>query len=91
MKWIEIIHLRVADADREALEHEISALIPKVVRTRGLRNVRAYRSAVADGDWSIHLRWTSGRVEPQGSETCICLMHVLGAFGLLSHSVWVEA
>jgi hypothetical protein len=29
-------------------------------------------------------------VEPQGSATGLCLIHVLKTFGLTSHSVWVE-
>lgn len=91
MKWIEVIHMQVSDANREALERDLFSLLSSAGRRRGLRSIKTYRSAVTEGDWLIRLQWATQKAEPQGSEICRCLMHVLGAFGLVSHSVWVEA
>lgn len=90
MKWIEIIKLQVADSDRESVKHELSKLISKIDHKGGLCDVKTYHNALVNSDFSITLYWKSGKVEQQGSATGLSLIHMLKAFGLISHSVWVE-
>jgi len=90
MKWMEIIKLQVADSDRESVKHQLSELISNVDHNGGLCDVKVYHNALVNSDLSINLCWKSGKVEPQGSATGLCLIHVLKTFGLTSHSVWIE-
>ncbi|MCK9197306.1 MAG: hypothetical protein M0P16_10025 [Syntrophales bacterium] len=90
MKWIEIIKLRVAESNRDSLDQQLAEIILSVNLEQGLREIKLYRHAVVDSDLSIHLYWESERPAPQGSAAGLCLMHLLKAFGLISHSVWVE-
>jgi hypothetical protein len=77
MRRTEIIHLRVADANCGALDHELSLLLPEVGHKMGFREMNARSGAISDCDWSIHLRWTSERTKLQGSATCFSMTHVL--------------
>jgi len=90
MKWIEIIKLRVAESNRESLDQELAEIISGVNLEQGLGEIKLYRHVVVDSDLSIHLYWESERPAPQGSAAGLCLMHLLKAFGLISHSVWFE-
>jgi len=90
MKWIEIIKLRVAESNRDSLDQELAEIISGVKLEQGLGEIKLYRHTVVVSDLSIHLYWESERPAPQGSAAGLCLMHILKAFGLISHSVWVE-
>lgn len=90
MKWLEIVKLQVAEIDMESVKHQLLELMSKVDYNGGLCDVKVYHNALVDNDLSIHLYWKSGKVEPQGSATGLCLIHLLKTFGLTSHSVWIE-
>jgi len=90
MKWMEIIKLRVADSNRDSLAQQLAEIIPGINLEQGLREIKLYRRAVVDSDVSIYLYWESKRPAPHGSAAGFCLMHMLKAFGLISHSVWIE-
>ena len=90
MKWMEVIKLRVAEKTPELVEQEIENLIKDFGNNGIMKNVKLYRNAVINNDLSVHLHWESGKAEPQGSATGLCLVHVLKEFGLVSHSIWVE-
>lgn len=90
MKWLEVIRLRIAENSPELVEQEIVKLITEVGYNGNMKDVKLYRHAVVDNDLNVNLHWESGSAEPQGSATGLCLVHVLKAYGLVSHSVWVE-
>jgi hypothetical protein len=90
MKWVEIIKLRVAESNRDSLNQQLAEIILGVNLGEGLGEIKLYRHAVVDSDLSIHLYWESERPVQQGSAAGRWLMHMLKAFGLISHSVWVE-
>jgi hypothetical protein len=90
MRWVEVIKLRVSDANRDVLERQLSELVAKVDHKGGLRDVRAYHNAAVSSDLCVHLYWTTDRVMQQGSSLGLCLCHVLRESGLVSHGVWIE-
>ena len=90
MKWMEVIKLRVAEKTPKLVEQEIENLIKEFGNNGSMKNVKLYRNAVVNNDLSVHLYWESGKAEPRGSDTGLCLVHLLKEFGLVSHSIWVE-
>lgn len=90
MKWLEVIKLRIAEKDQEPAEKIIMKLIKDVSNNSSMRDIKFYRNASVGNDLSINLHWKSGKVDPQGSATGLCLVHLFKDFGLVSHSVWVE-
>ncbi len=89
MEWMEVIKLRIAEKTPELVEQEIEKLIKEFGNNGSMKNIKLYRNAVVNSDLSVHLNWESGKAEPQGSATGLCLVHVLKEFGLISHSVWL--
>jgi len=90
MKWIEIIKLRVAESSGDPFPRQLAEIISGIHRERGLVEIRLYRRTLLESDLSIHLYWDSEQPAPQGSAAGLFLMHMLKAFGLISHSVWLE-
>jgi hypothetical protein len=89
MEWMEVIKLRIAEKTPELVEQEIEKLIKELGNNGNMKDIRLYHNAVVNNDLSVHLYWQSGKAEPQGSATGLCLAHVLREFGLISHSVWL--
>ncbi len=89
MEWMEVIKLRIAEKTPELVEQEIEKLIKEFGNNGNMKDIRLYHNAVVNNDLSVHLYWQSGKAEPQGSATGLCLAHVLREFGLISHSVWL--
>jgi len=90
MKWMEVIKLRIAEKSSEFIEQNVERLIQEIGKSGSMKNITLYHNAMVNNDLRIQLHWESGKVEPQGSETGLCLVHVLKEFGLTSHSTWVE-
>lgn len=90
MKWMEVIRLRIAENTPHLVEQKIMKLITEVGYNGNIKDIKLYRHAAVANDLNVNLHWESGNVEPQGSTTGLCLVHVLKDYGLVSHSVWVE-
>jgi len=88
MKWIEIIKLRSAGRDPESLKAYLSAMAKS--DQRGLTEIRIYRHAAWETDWSLHLHWESEEPEKDGSALGLRLSQTLKEFGLIDHSTWIE-
>jgi hypothetical protein len=88
MKWIEIIKLRSAGRDPESLKAYLSAMAKS--DQRGLAEIRIYRHAAWETDWSLHLHWESEEPEEDGSALGLRLSQALKEFGLIDHSIWIE-
>jgi len=88
--WMEVIKLRIAGDKPESVEQKVVKMITEVNHNGKMKDIKVYRHALLDNDLSVHLHWESGKAEPQGSATALCLVHLLKEFGLVSHSVWVE-
>ena len=90
MKWIEIINLRSAGATRDSIEQKIPRSVAEVDQSKNLVSVQVYRHATVDTDLSVHLLFECVRPEVQPSALGQRLASALKAFGLVSHSLWVE-
>jgi hypothetical protein len=87
MKWVEVIKLRSAGIGSGLLEE---LLLPAgKAGPSGPVEMKAYRHAALDTDWSVHLHWESERPEQNGSTLGIRLARALKEHGLVDHSVWV--
>ena len=91
MKWMEIIKLRVAENNQAPLIRELAELLAGMKHEDGLREIKLFHNVVVNSDLSIHLYWETAQVERRGSAPGLCLMHVLKAYGLISHSLWIES
>lgn len=91
MKWVEIIELRTAEKDPAIVEQTIMTLMIEFGKTGSMKDIKMYRDAMLENVSCIQMHWSSGRVEPHGSSPGLCMAHILKEFGLVSHSVWVEA
>jgi hypothetical protein len=88
MKWIEIIKLRSVGKAPEPLRTYLSVIAKNA--QPGLTEMRIYRHAAWETDWSLHLHWESEEPEKDGSELGLRLSQALEEFGLIDHSTWTE-
>lgn len=90
MKWMEVIKLRATEKKPELVEQMLMELITEFGKTSGMKDMKMYRNALLENDACILIYWASGKAEPQGSATGLCIAHILKEFGMVSHSIWVE-
>ena len=88
MKWLEVIKLRSAGKDSGSLE-ELFSSIDKLSQS-GLVEMKNFRHAALETDFSVHLRWESEQASENGSGLGLRLAQALEEFGLIDHSVWIE-
>ena len=88
MKWIEIIKLRIAGRTPERMKAFLSAISKN--GQSGLREIKIYRHAEWETDWTVNLYWQSEQPEKNGSALGLRLSQALEEFGLIDHSVWIE-
>lgn len=89
MLWIEVIELRAVDGQRFH-EAKLKALIDEVGARHKKQKVMAYRRALIDSDYSIHIFHESDPVENFGSPLGVRIVSALREFGLVNQRVWVE-
>jgi hypothetical protein len=88
MKSLEIIHLRMAGDNPQALVD----LIRKSVGSQlDLMDVRMYCHARLETDLVVHLHREMTQQSDRASECGERLASMLRAYGMVEHSVWVEA
>jgi hypothetical protein len=88
MNWLEVIKLRSAGKGSVPLD-ELVISMSKVAQS-GLVEMKTYRHAALETDFSLHLYWECERMEQNGSALGLRLAQALKEFGLVDHSVWVE-
>lgn len=91
MKWMEVIELRTAEKNSVFVDQTLMTMINEFGKTGSMEDIKIYHDALLENDACIHMHWTSLRAEPQGSAAGLCIVHILKEFGLVSHSVWIEA
>ncbi len=89
MKWIEVIKISIAENRRTDFETHVRSILSRLNKEEKGVRMKLYRN-VLDGDLSIHLCWNNGKVEPWGSKTGLCLVHLLKEFSFVSHFVLAE-
>jgi len=88
MKILEIIHLRMAGDSPQAL---VDVIRKSVGSQPDLMDVRIYRHTKLETDLVVHLHRA---IAEQSDRACECgerLASMLRAYGMVEHSVWVEA
>jgi hypothetical protein len=87
MNRLEIIHLRLAGAAPRGLAEDIRRAI--AADGKG-STARLYRHATLDGDLSIHLHFGSDEGS-RHSDLVTHLARALREYGMVEHTVWLEA
>ena len=88
MKTLEIIHLRLAGDSTQTL---VDAIRKSVGCGADGMDIRLYRHTRLETDLAVHLhREITGR-SAQASDVGTRLASLLREYGMVEHSVWVEA
>ena len=90
MKWLEIIKLRSAGVEEGSLEEFLRSLVKSGQGEESVE-IKIYRHAALQHDLSVHLHWESDRIEPNGTDLGLRLAQTFKEFGLIDHSIWIEA
>ncbi len=91
MKWIEVIEFRSFNTDDALLELDFGNQLAKATTEVNIEAIRIYNHSTLNTDVSIHVQHNSAQVERQGSPLGVRLVSELKAFGVVNHTVWVEA
>ena len=90
MRWIDIITLRSATANLEALNNEFLLSIIESKQTKSLEESKIYRRHTMETDLSVHLYWDTEVIDKKGNSLVQYLIRFLKQYGLVNHSTWVE-
>jgi hypothetical protein len=88
MNTLEIIHLRLAGSDPRALVDMIHQSVGSGVASL---EVRIYRHAKLETDLAVHLHRKATEWDGRASDVGTRLTALLREYGIVEHSVWVEA
>ncbi len=94
MRWMETIKVQSATGRERAAEHELTVLAREVQENPercGLREAAVSSHATVPGCFALRLFWDTDDPQPRGSTLGMSLAQSLKAFGLVDHSVWIEA
>ncbi|MBU0513347.1 MAG: hypothetical protein KJ621_01120 [Proteobacteria bacterium] len=92
MKWMENIRLRVAIDQLHRVGPQLELLLDGLSEVPGLEKVTAYVGVTAPGDMGLTLLWDTDSNPPTfGSPVGQSLVPACKKFGLVDHSVWIEA
>ena len=94
MRWMETIKVQSATGKEHTTEHELTVLAREVQKNpdlQGLREAAVSSHATVPGCFALRLFWDTDDPQPRGSTLGMSLAQSLKAFGLVDHSVWIEA
>jgi hypothetical protein len=94
MRWMEIIKVQSAAGNEQTTEHELVVLAREVQKNpdrQGLREAVVSSHASVPGCFALRLFWDTDTPQTQGSLAGLSIAQSLKAFGLVDHSVWIEA
>jgi hypothetical protein len=87
-KQLEIIHLRLIDTPPPNLVKDIK----KSIADQGKHiNIRVYHHATISTDLGFHIHLENTKDDPSISEFSARLVSALKEYGMVEHTVWVEA
>ena len=90
MKWIEIITVRTAGTPgKEVIADILRGIDANSGREKPVM-VKLFSHATVESDLSIHIQWEAARMDRRKSSIGLELAGLLGDFGLVNHSVWIE-
>ena len=90
MKWLEIVELRTASTNTDAVERYLGDWVHKIKIDEKLPQIKIYRRVLVETDISVHLAYESKTMKIDFSSPGTQLASQLKEFGLVNHSVWVE-
>lgn len=92
MKWMEILRLRVAVDQHDRVGPQLDMLLAGLVGEPGLTKATTYVGVTSPGDMGLTLLWDTESNPPTfGSSLAQGLVPACRKFGLVDHSVWIEA
>jgi hypothetical protein len=90
MTCLEVITVRVAEKDELENALEFCKQIFHTVEKGDLMNLSVYRSNGYGSDLSVHIHCPSEPSRQEKSLLGLQLAKGLGAFGLVSHTLWID-
>lgn len=90
MKWTEIITVRTAGTPGKDVIANILSDIGTSARGESPLMIKLFSHATVESDLSIHIQWEASRMDRRKSSIGLELAGLLGDFGLVNHSVWIE-
>lgn len=94
MRWMETIKVQSATGKEHTAENELTALARDIhlnTGRQGLREAAVSRHAAVPGCFALRLFWDTDDPRLGGSLLGMSLAQSLKTFGLVDHSVWIEA
>jgi len=94
MRWMETIKVQSATGKERTAEQALRALADDIYSNpdrQGLREAAVSSHATVPGYFALRLSWDTENPQPGGSLLGMSLAQILKAFGLVDHSVWIEA
>jgi hypothetical protein len=91
MKWVEVIEFRSFKKDQALLELDFWNCLNDAIGEADIVKIEVYNHSTLTTDISIHVHYESAEIESQGSPFGLRLVSELRAFGVVNHTVWVEA
>lgn len=91
MKWLEIIELRMAGKQREPIGQVLSDLEANSSNRSQTLEMKIFKHATIETDYSIHLIHLSGSAQIHGSTLGLRVADALKEFGLVNYNVWVPS
>jgi hypothetical protein len=92
MKWMENIRLRVAVDQMKRVRPQLVLLLDGLGQVPGLEKITTYVGVSYPGDMGLTLLWDTDEVPPpMGSPMTQNLVPACKKFGLVDHTVWIEA
>jgi len=91
---METIKVQSAAGKEQVTEHELTVLAREVRNNpdrQGLREAAVSIHATVPGCFALRLSWDTDDPQPGGSLLGTSLAQSLKVFGLVDHSVWIEA
>jgi hypothetical protein len=91
---METIRVQSATGKEHTAEQELTFLAREVQENfdrQGLREAAVLSHATMSGCFALRLFWDTDDPQPRGSLPGISIAQNLKAFGLVDHSVWIEA
>ena len=94
MRWMETIKVQSATGKEHTAERQLTVLAHEVQKNperQGLREASVSSHATVPGCFALRLSWDTDDPQPRGSTLGMSLAQSLKDFGLVDHSVWIEA
>ena len=86
--WLEIIRLRSAEKNHQAVEEVFESLSKWNLSEAS--EIRAYRHVALNTDWMIVVLWDEAPMDSHGSTLGLHLVEAFKELGLVDHGVWQE-